>query len=104
MRREEKYLVLSIHDKNSSTTPSYIRKARRLQIPERLDGKATKNRAIDFILKLVLVIVLHQEYCEEEYVRFMSIVVDTQAFKYLLETQDSPPLRPFREMLDKSRR
>eukprot|EP00752_Nemacystus_decipiens_P001367 g1356.t1 len=45
-----------------------------------------------------------QEYCEESYVPFMSVVIDTLAFKYLLETQDSPPLRPFHDMLDKARR
>lgn len=45
-----------------------------------------------------------QEYCEESYVPFMSVVIDTLAFKYLLETQDAPPLRPFHDMLDKARR
>eukprot|EP00903_Cladosiphon_okamuranus_P012628 g11814.t1 len=45
-----------------------------------------------------------QEYCEESYVPFMSVVIDTLAFKYLLETQDTPPLRPFHDMLDKARR
>ncbi|CAN0309413.1 unnamed protein product, partial [Ectocarpus sp. 12 AP-2014] len=45
-----------------------------------------------------------QEYCEESYVPFMSVVIDTLAFKYLLETQDTPPLRPFHELLDKARR
>lgn len=33
---------------------------------------------------------------------FMSLVIDTLAFKYLLETQDLPPLRPFHAMLDKA--
>ncbi|CAN0555116.1 unnamed protein product, partial [Ectocarpus sp. 12 AP-2014] len=45
-----------------------------------------------------------QEYCEESYVPFMSVVIDTLAFKYLLETQDTPPLRPFHDLLDKARR
>lgn len=45
-----------------------------------------------------------QEYSEESYVPFMSVVIDTLAFKYLLETQDAPPLRPFHDMLDKARR
>lgn len=45
-----------------------------------------------------------QEYCEESYVPFMSVVIDTQAFKYLLETQDLPALRPFHDMLNKARR
>lgn len=35
---------------------------------------------------------------------FMSVVIDTLAFKYLLDTQDSPPLRPFHDLLDKARR
>ena len=45
-----------------------------------------------------------QEYCEESYVPFMSVVIDTLAFKYLLETQDASPLRPFHDLLDKARR
>lgn len=45
-----------------------------------------------------------QEYCEESSVPFMSVVIDTQAFKYLLETQDLPALRPFHDMLNKARR
>lgn len=45
-----------------------------------------------------------QEYCEESYVPFMSVVIDTQAFKYLLDTQELPALRPFHDMLDKARR
>lgn len=49
-------------------------------------------------------IYVEQEYCEESYVPFMSVVIDTLAFKYLLETQDAPPLRLFHDMLDKARR
>ncbi|CAM9215574.1 unnamed protein product [Scytosiphon promiscuus] len=45
-----------------------------------------------------------QEYCEESYVPFMSTVIDTLAFKYLLETQHTPPFRLFHDMLDRARR
>ena len=59
---------------------------------------------MEWFLRILGAGVHHQEYCEEDYVPFMSAVIDTLAFKYLLETQDTPPLRPFREMLDKARR
>ncbi|CAM9277809.1 unnamed protein product, partial [Discosporangium mesarthrocarpum] len=45
-----------------------------------------------------------QEYCEGEYVPFVSVVIDSLAFKFLLENQDLGPLQPFHEMLDQAKR
>lgn len=44
-----------------------------------------------------------QEYCKEETVPFLERVINSMAFKVLLQSQDAPFLTPFRQVMEQAR-